>query len=209
MWKSQRAICLKSTHMTWSHMTSITRPHEFHWSAITRFTFYPFPPLFSTIAKLKHQNHTPLTLSQIFQDISADYTQKTVTIKPFIHSASLQAASMHPCKHIVFAGPVRWTGKKTKIELNPTAKDQTTSCGCTNSDFFWLPVAMFVKKLENWKNWSFVMSCVGPYSHTFFPNCQSLNHKKQSRIGWDIAKNIFVRNSNVCPFHFRHISTKS
>ena len=99
MWKSQRAICLKSTNMTWSHMTSITRPHEFGWSAITRFTFYPFPPLFSTIAKLKHQNHTPLTLSQIFQDISADHTQETVTIKPFIHSASLQAASMHPCKH--------------------------------------------------------------------------------------------------------------
>ena len=94
MWKSQRAICLKSTHRT-----SITRPHKFDWSAITRFTFYPFPPLFSTIAKLKHQNYTPLTLSQIFQDISADHTQKTVTIKPLIHTASLHAASMHSCKH--------------------------------------------------------------------------------------------------------------
>ena len=33
--------------------------------------------------------------------------------------------------------------------------------------------------------------------------------KKRSRIGWDIAKNIFIRNLNVCPFCFRHISAKS
>ena len=51
--------------------------------------------------------------------------------------------------HLVFAGPVRWTGKKTEIELNPTAKDRTTGCGCTNSEFFWLPVAMFVEKSKN------------------------------------------------------------
>ena len=50
---------------------------------------------------------------------------------------------------IVFAGPVRWTGKKTEIKLNPTAKDRTTGCGCTNSEFFRLPVAMFVEKLKN------------------------------------------------------------
>ena len=47
---------------------------------------------------------------------------------------------------IVFAGPVRWTGKKTEIGLNPTAKDRTTGCGCTNSEFFRLPVATFVEK---------------------------------------------------------------
>ena len=51
----------------------------------------------------------------------------------------------------MFAGPVRWTGKKTKIELNPTAKDRTTGCGCTNSEIFQLPVAMFVEKLKNRK----------------------------------------------------------
>lgn len=45
------------------------------------------------------KNRTPLTPSQIFQDISADHANKTVTIEPFIHSASLQAASVHPCKH--------------------------------------------------------------------------------------------------------------
>ncbi|KAG6835083.1 hypothetical protein H0H93_005019 [Arthromyces matolae] len=45
------------------------------------------------------ENGTPLTPPQIFQDISADHANKTVTIEPFIHSASLQAASVHPCKH--------------------------------------------------------------------------------------------------------------
>ena len=52
---------------------------------------------------------------------------------------------------LVFAGPVRWTGKKTEIELNPTAKDRTTGCGCTNPEFFRLPVATFVEKSENRK----------------------------------------------------------
>jgi len=45
------------------------------------------------------ENGTPLTPTQIFEDISADHAHKTVTIEPFIHSASLQAASVHPCKH--------------------------------------------------------------------------------------------------------------
>lgn len=45
------------------------------------------------------ENRNPLTPIQIFQDISADHAQKTVTIEPFIHSTSLQAASVHPCKH--------------------------------------------------------------------------------------------------------------
>ena len=45
------------------------------------------------------QNGTLLTPPQIFQDISADHAHKTVTIEPFIHSISMQAASVHPCKH--------------------------------------------------------------------------------------------------------------
>lgn len=45
------------------------------------------------------QNRTPLTPSQIFQDISADHATKTVTIEAFPHSVSMQAASVHPCKH--------------------------------------------------------------------------------------------------------------
>jgi ubiquitin-like-conjugating enzyme ATG3 len=45
------------------------------------------------------ENRNPLTPQHIFQDISADHAHKTVTIEPFIHSTSLQAASVHPCKH--------------------------------------------------------------------------------------------------------------
>ena len=54
-------------------------------------------------------------------------------------------------QQLVFAGPVHWTGKKTEIELNPTAKDRTTACSCTNSEFFRLPVARFVEKSKNQK----------------------------------------------------------
>ena len=50
---------------------------------------------------------------------------------------------------VAFTGPVHWTEKKTKIELNTTPKDWTTSCSCTNSENFWLPVARFVEKLKN------------------------------------------------------------
>ncbi|EIW62633.1 uncharacterized protein TRAVEDRAFT_26292 [Trametes versicolor FP-101664 SS1] len=45
------------------------------------------------------ENGTPLTPPQIFQDVSADHAFKTVTIEAFPHSGSLQAASVHPCKH--------------------------------------------------------------------------------------------------------------
>ena len=56
-----------------------------------------------------------------------------------------------PSLYIVFAGPVFWTEKKTEIELNPTAIDQTTGCSCTNSEIFRLPIARFVKKSKNRK----------------------------------------------------------
>lgn len=45
------------------------------------------------------QNRNPLTPAQIFQDVSADHALKTVTIEAFPHSTTLQAASVHPCKH--------------------------------------------------------------------------------------------------------------
>ncbi|EJD02818.1 uncharacterized protein FOMMEDRAFT_167963 [Fomitiporia mediterranea MF3/22] len=45
------------------------------------------------------ENGTPLKPTQIFQDVPADHAFKTVTIEPFAHSTSLQAALVHPCKH--------------------------------------------------------------------------------------------------------------
>ena len=67
------------------------------------------------------------------------------------HSFLLSPSLFSPSIPLVFAGPVRWTGKKTEIGLNQTAKDRTTGCGCTNSEFFRLPVAMFVEKSKNRK----------------------------------------------------------
>lgn len=37
--------------------------------------------------------------TQIFEDVSSDYAQKTVTIEPFPHSERMSTASIHPCKH--------------------------------------------------------------------------------------------------------------
>lgn len=45
------------------------------------------------------EHGSPLKPAQIFEDISSDYAQKTVTIEPFPHSATLNTASIHPCKH--------------------------------------------------------------------------------------------------------------
>ncbi|UZJ51520.1 hypothetical protein CBS101457_000840 [Exobasidium rhododendri] len=40
----------------------------------------------------------PLKPAEIFEDISSDYAQKTVTVEPFPH-ANMSTASIHPCKH--------------------------------------------------------------------------------------------------------------
>lgn len=52
----------------------------------------------SSLTHWPSQNRRPLTPPQIFQDVSAEHAFKTVTIEQFPHS-SLQAASVHPCKH--------------------------------------------------------------------------------------------------------------
>jgi len=52
---------------------------------------------------------------------------------------------------VVFAGPVHWTENMTKTELNPTAKDRTTSCSCPQLGSVQLPVAMFSEIFKNRK----------------------------------------------------------
>ena len=47
--------------------------------------------------------------------------------------------------YLVFAGPVDWTENFTETELDTTAKDRTTGCGCPDSESFWLPVLRFDK----------------------------------------------------------------
>ena len=91
-----------------------------------------------------------------------------------------------PGDKLVFAGPVHWIKSMTETKLNSTAKDWTASCSCPNSKTFWLPVARFVKKLKV------------PES--------SKAVKNWWRYG---QKHFCICNSNVCPFHFCHISAKS
>ena len=45
------------------------------------------------------EHKRPLDPKLIFQDISADYAQKTVTIEPFPGLSGVSMASVHPCKH--------------------------------------------------------------------------------------------------------------
>ncbi|KAG8811304.1 E2-like enzyme, partial [Serendipita sp. 399] len=45
------------------------------------------------------EDGTPLKPQQVFEDVSADHANKTVTIEPFPHSSTLTLASVHPCKH--------------------------------------------------------------------------------------------------------------
>ena len=55
-----------------------------------------FPP--RLWAKADRQNKTPLTPTQVFQDVPSDYAFKTMTMEAFPHSGA-QLASVHPCKH--------------------------------------------------------------------------------------------------------------
>ena len=45
-----------------------------------------------------NESGQPLKPAEIFEDISSDYAQKTVTVEPFPHG-SMSTASIHPCKH--------------------------------------------------------------------------------------------------------------
>ena len=44
------------------------------------------------------ENGTPLSSTQIFEDISADHAHKTVTVEPHVHTGVV-CASIHPCRH--------------------------------------------------------------------------------------------------------------
>ncbi|KAJ2920026.1 hypothetical protein MD484_g486, partial [Candolleomyces efflorescens] len=82
------------------------------------------------------ENGKPLTPQQIFQDISADHAQKTVTIEPFIHSASLQAASVHPCKHSSVMKKVieRMNNSVVAEQLAQQAKTNPSSSSAAGKD---------------------------------------------------------------------------
>ncbi|CAG8589458.1 16833_t:CDS:2 [Acaulospora colombiana] len=87
------------------------------------------------------EDGTPLKPKQVFEDISADHANKTVTIEPFPHSTSLTLASVHPCKHSevmkkvierMNAGMIEEQRKSSKSPSTATASTSTsTSSGGT------------------------------------------------------------------------------
>lgn len=82
------------------------------------------------------EHGVPLKPSQIFEDVSSDYAQKTVTIEPFPHghagpdgsspsssSASVATASIHPCKHASVMKKVIERMNVTVVEEQKKAKE--------------------------------------------------------------------------------------
>lgn len=69
-----------------------TRTYDLH---ITYDLYYQTPRMF-LFGYDEHRN--PLTVEQMFEDISADHAQKTITMEQHPH-LSLTMASIHPCKH--------------------------------------------------------------------------------------------------------------
>lgn len=63
---------------------------------ITYDKFYQTPRLWLSGLSPSRQ---PLTKDDVFQDVAADYAQKTVTFEPFPHKENTYMASVHPCKH--------------------------------------------------------------------------------------------------------------
>jgi ubiquitin-like-conjugating enzyme ATG3 len=63
---------------------------------ITYDKFYQTPRLWLSGLSPSRQ---PLTKDDVFQDVAADYAQKTVTFEPFPHRENSYMASVHPCKH--------------------------------------------------------------------------------------------------------------
>jgi len=82
-----------------SAMTSTTRPLVSGSSDMTRFVSpQALPPsLRPTYLSFRNQHRHPLKPAQIYQDISQDHANKTVTIEPHPH-LNMSQASIHPCK---------------------------------------------------------------------------------------------------------------
>lgn len=70
-----------------------TRTYDLH---ITYDKYYQTPRLWLTGYDEKQK---PLTVEQLYQDISTDYAMKTVTMETHPHLSVSKMASVHPCKH--------------------------------------------------------------------------------------------------------------
>lgn len=70
-----------------------TRTYDLH---ITYDNYYRTPRLWLSGYD---ENHKPLTINQMYDDISEDHAKKTVTFENHPHIPGTQMASIHPCRH--------------------------------------------------------------------------------------------------------------
>ncbi|XP_057668145.1 ubiquitin-like-conjugating enzyme ATG3 [Diorhabda carinulata] len=70
-----------------------TRTYDLH---ITYDKYYQTPRLWLTGYNEKRE---PLTVDELYEDISKDYVQKTVTMETHPHLSVPKMASVHPCRH--------------------------------------------------------------------------------------------------------------
>lgn len=70
-----------------------TRTYDLH---ITYDKYYQTPRLWLTGYNEKHE---PLSVDELYEDISKDYVQKTVTMETHPHLSVPKMASVHPCRH--------------------------------------------------------------------------------------------------------------
>ncbi|KAG5883224.1 hypothetical protein JTB14_011416 [Gonioctena quinquepunctata] len=70
-----------------------TRTYDVH---ITYDKFYQTPRLWLTGYNEKHE---PLSVDELYEDVSKDYVQKTVTMETHPHLSVPKMASVHPCRH--------------------------------------------------------------------------------------------------------------
>lgn len=78
------------------------------------------------------ENGQPLKPTDIFDDVSSDYAQKTVTVEPFPHG-NLSTASIHPCKHASVMKKVIERMNTSVIEQQRKARSGGSSHGNVES----------------------------------------------------------------------------
>ena len=96
----------------------------------------------------------PLTTAEIFQDVSADYAQKTVTIEPFPHLENVSMASVHPCRHANVM-------KKVIERMNTAVKQQQRQLRALELEGTASPTDSKEKKKKGWGITSAVKKATG------------------------------------------------
>ncbi|MCO5562952.1 hypothetical protein L7F22_016588 [Adiantum nelumboides] len=83
-----------------------------------------------------NESGQPLKPAEIFEDVSSDYAQKTVTVEPFPHG-NLSTASIHPCKHASVMKKVIERMNASVIEEQKKANNSTSNDSATKKKKGW------------------------------------------------------------------------